>query len=152
MRPSQLGTYAFRDSFQLCVDDLKNFRACCKRMKDASTAVFFSCLVVWRGQSRISSNSRNASSSGQCASCSHSYPSSQDTIIERPVHFICKEIRRFWSEASSRVSDSYLTFRDGDVQASIANCITTCHGWSKKFEFSDVSICIFTLVSRLNGN
>lgn len=46
MRPSQLGTYAFRDSFQLCVDDLKKFRACCKRMKDASTAVFFSCLVV----------------------------------------------------------------------------------------------------------
>ncbi|KAK0446502.1 uncharacterized protein EV420DRAFT_1569637 [Desarmillaria tabescens] len=30
----------------LCVDDLKNFRACCRRMNDASAAVFFSCLVV----------------------------------------------------------------------------------------------------------
>ncbi len=42
----QLGTWAFHDYFQLCVDDLKNFRACCKQMKGASTAVFFSCLVV----------------------------------------------------------------------------------------------------------
>ncbi|KAK0429872.1 hypothetical protein EV421DRAFT_1913834 [Armillaria borealis] len=32
--------------YYLCVDDLKNFRASCGRIKDASAAVFFSFLVV----------------------------------------------------------------------------------------------------------
>ncbi len=147
----QLGRYAFVTIFSFLSTTSKflSFLWTDERC-NCSSVLFLSCSR--RGQSRISDNNWNASSSGQCASCSHARLSSQDTIFERPVHLICKGIPRFWSKALSRVSDSYLIFRDSDVRASIANCIATCDSCPDQFKFSNVSGCVFCFVSGLSLN